>query len=178
MGSAETFVWAYPNQTATPKPAPSRLRIGLALTGLLLYLGLVLWATMSPTPLDQGYESSIDRLLAVLHRNGVPEWFGYSKLEFSANILMFFPLGFLLALALPRKAWWAALLLIPALSLGIEMTQSLFLSARFATWEDVAANSIGGYFGAFGAFVIRAAVHARDEKVIARALWDRRSADA
>lgn len=155
----------------TSPPPPSRVRMVLAVAGLCLYLAVVLLATLSPTPLDQGYESSIDRLLAVLHRNGVPDWFGYNKLEFSANIVMFVPMGFLLALALPRAWWWIVVVAIPALSGAIELTQFAVLSERFASTLDVAANTMGGYVGALAALAIRAAVHARDEKVIARALY-------
>lgn len=156
-------------------PAPSRLRIALAVTGLLLYGAVVLAATLSPTPLDAGYGSAIEKMLGVLHRNGVPEWFGYSKLEFSANIVMFVPLGFLLALALPRKVVWLTIVLIPALSGSIELVQGAMLSERFASMYDVAANTIGGYFGAVCAVFLRAVVDARDQKVIARALWERRA---
>lgn len=164
-----------PRSTRSPErpPRTSGPRVTIALTGLTIVVGIVLWATMSPTPLDQGYEGAIDRLLGVLHRNGVPEWFGYNKLEFSANVLMFVPFGFLLSLALPRRAVWATLLVIPVFSASIELIQAIALSARFATPLDVLANTIGGYLGAIVAFLIRAAVYARDEKVIARADWER-----
>ena len=155
------------------RPPRSRLRLGLALTGLAAYATVVLAMTLSPTPLDQGYESAIARFLGVLHRNGVPEWFGYSKLEFTANIVMFVPFGFLIALSLPRRAVWLAILLIPAFSAGIELSQYVFLSARFASALDVVANTAGGYAGAVCAIILRAIVSARDEKVIARALWER-----
>lgn len=135
-------------------------------------MAVVAAATLSPTPLDRGYESSIDSLLATLHRNGIPSWFGYHKLEFTANVAMFVPLGFLLALALPRRYIWLAALIVPALSGSIELLQSAFLAERFASVLDVAANTIGGYVGAIGAVLFRAAVHARDEKVIARAIWE------
>jgi glycopeptide antibiotics resistance protein len=148
------------------------MRIGIAVTGLALYAIVVLAATLSPTPLDAGYDAAIERFLGVLHRNGIPEWFGYSKLEFSANIAMFVPLGFLMALALPRKAVWAAILLIPAFSGAIELFQATFLAARFASVLDVVANTAGGYLGAVLAIVLRAIVDARDRKLIARALWD------
>ena len=175
MSDAHTLILPQqsPTVVSARPPRKSQLRTGLALTGLIICAAVILWATMSPTPLDQGYESAIDRFLAVLHRNGVPVWFGYNKLEFSANILMFLPLGFLLALALPRRAAWVALLLIPAFSVSIELVQAAALSARFATPMDVLANTIGGYIGAVVAFIIRAAVYSRDEKVIARADWER-----
>lgn len=147
------------------------MRLLLALAGLLIYVGVVLAATFSPTPLDQGYESAIAKVLEVLHRHGVPNWFGYHKLEFVANVAMFVPLGFLVALALPRRGLWLFMLLIPAFSGTIELLQASFLAERFASVLDVLANTIGGYGGAIVAVVLRAAVRRRDEKVIARALW-------
>jgi VanZ family protein len=145
------------------------------MTCLALCLALVLAATLSPTPLDQGYRGAVDKLLGVLHRHGVPEWFGYGKLEFSANIAMFIPIGFLVALILPARVWWISLIICPALSISIELTQGALLSARFASGADVAANSIGGVVGILVAILLRAAVYERDEKIIARALWERNS---
>lgn len=158
---------------ASRPPRKSRMREGLAVTGLILCGMVILWATMSPTPLDQGYEGAIDRFLAVLHRNGIPEWFGYHKLEFLANVVMFVPFGFLIALALPRRLIWVTLVLVPAFSGAIELFQAVALSARFATVMDVFANTVGGYTGAIIAILIRVAVSSRDEKVIARAAWER-----
>lgn len=160
-------------EVSAQRPPRSRLRIGIAVTGLMVYAAVVLAATLSPTPLDQGYGSSIQRFLDVLHRNGVPEWFGYSKLEFFANVLMFLPFGFLMTLALPRRGVWAVILAVPAFSGAIELFQATFLAARFASVFDVLANTAGGYAGAIVAIALRAVIHARDEKLIARALWDR-----
>jgi glycopeptide antibiotics resistance protein len=155
------------------RPPKSHVRELFAATGLAVCIGVVLFATMSPVPLDQGYSSSIERLLGVLHRNGVPTWFGYNRLEFSANVLMFIPVGFLLTLLLPRKAWWLSILICLALSGGIEYTQSLLLTERFATVLDVIANSSGAVIGVVIAVTIYSIVYARDQKLIARALWDR-----
>lgn len=132
---------------------------------------VVLCATMWPTPLDQGYGAAIQKVLDVVHRNGVPEWFGYKKLEFSANVVMFIPLGFLVALLLPARVWWLALIICPALSIGIEITQASFLAARFASVTDVVSNSTGAVVGILMAVVLRALVYERDKKVVARALW-------
>jgi len=153
------------------KPPKSRARESLSTIALIVCFGLVLLATMWPTPLDQGYGAAVEKFLAVLHRNGIPLWFGYHKFEFSANILMFMPLGFLVCLLLPAKVWWLALVICPMLSVGIELTQAAALSARFATVSDVIANSIGALIGIFLAVVLRAAVYSRDEKLVARALW-------
>jgi len=152
-------------------PPKSRLRESLGVITLIVYGLIVLLATMWPTPLDQGYSSSIDSLLAVLHRNGIPGWFGYGKLEFLANVAMFLPIGFLVSMLLPARAWWVSPIICIAASIGIEVTQSLFLSARFATLMDVVANTCGALAGALIAIAIRSAVYQRDQKVIARALW-------
>jgi glycopeptide antibiotics resistance protein len=153
-------------------PPKSRVRVVLGTTLLLLYGAVVLLATMWPTPLDQGYAESIDRVLGVLHRNGIPEWFGYSKLEFSANIAMFVPIGFLVALLLPWRAWWLVFLLVPAFSVGIEALQGAMLAERFSSPMDVLANSLGGIAGGVFAALVRQSVYHRDRIVIARALHE------
>lgn len=153
------------------EPPKSRAREWLGALTLAGYATIVLLATMWPTPLDQGFESSINKLFTVLYRNGVPLWFGYSKLEFSANILMFIPLGFLVALLLPGRIWWLALIICPAMSVAIELTQALALSARFATATDVLSNSLGAVVGILIAVILRAIIYERDQTVIARATW-------
>ena len=152
-------------------PPKSRIRESWAAAGLVICVLAVLLATMWPAPLDRGYEASIAKFLDVLHRYGVPLWFGYNKLEFSANILMFFPVGFLLTLLFPNGFWWISLLVCPALSMGIEGFQSVALTERFATVNDVIANSVGALAGILLAVCFRALVHARDEKLVARAIW-------
>ncbi len=148
------------------------MRQWLSGSALALSFAIVMLATMWPTPLDAGFAGSIDKLLGVLHRNGVPHWFGYNKLEFSANILMFVPLGFLLAMLLSARVWWLALLICPAISICIELTQAAALAARFATTTDVASNSTGALIGVIGAVIVRAMSHRRDQKLIARVLWE------
>ena len=157
----------------TAPPAKSRLRVTLASILLLAYVGVVLVATLSPTPLDQGYESAVAKFLSVLHRNGVPLWFGYNRLEFTANIVMFIPLGFLCVMLLPARVWWVALAVCPASSLAIELMQATALSSRFATITDVIANSLGSVVGIMFAVVLRALVYERDQKVVNWAEWER-----
>lgn len=158
---------------AAQTASPSRVRLAISGVLLVLYVGVVLAATMWPTPLDAGYEATITRLLDIMHRHGVPTWFGYNKLEFSANIAMFVPLGFLVALTLPERAWWLVMIMIPGFSGLIEYTQGQFLAARFASVWDVVANTVGGYLGAVMAYLLRNIVHARDRLVIGRALAQR-----
>lgn len=149
------------------------MRETLAGVSLVVCMAAVLVATMWPTPLDQGFEPSVQRFLEILHRTGVPEWFGYRKLEASANVVMFIPIGFLTAMLLPFRLWWIALIVCPALSVGIEMTQGALLAARFATPLDVATNSVGAVIGTMIAVWIRSIVYQRDHKIVALALWQR-----
>ncbi|AOX45494.1 VanZ family protein [Microbacterium sp. BH-3-3-3] len=149
------------------------MRLLIAATGLGLCLALVLLVTMSPTPIDQGYESAIERVLSVLHRNGVPGWFGYRWLEFSANIALFVPVGYFLSLLFPTRFLWIALPLVPSLSVTLETLQFFVLPARFATVNDVIANTIGGWGGVAAAAITVAAVHIRDRRVLQK--WRERN---
>ena len=160
-------------QVKTPEPASSHARQWLAALLLAAVFGTILLITMWPAPVDKGYSGSIDKVLTVMHRHGVPTWFGYNRLEFTANIIMFIPLGFLVSLLLSQRLWWFALVICPAFSISIELTQAAFLAARFATASDVISNSTGAIIGIFFAVLVRAAVYQRDQKVIARAFWQK-----
>lgn len=160
-------------ENVNEEPKKSRARVSVGSLALAACLVVVLLATMWPTPLDADYGASIEKFLAVIHRNGVPLWFGYNKLEFSANVIMFMPIGFFVALLLSARVWWLAPLICPGLSIAIELTQAVVLSARFATVQDILSNTTGALIGILIAFVLRAAVYERDKKTIARALWER-----
>jgi len=73
---------------------------------------------------------------------------GYRLIEFSANIVLFIPAGVLAMLIVPRLRWWQAAVLGLAASTLIEVLQQVLRPARFATFEDVAANTIGATVGA------------------------------
>jgi len=154
------------------EPPKSRARIWLSVILLAVYTVVVLVVTMSPIPVDRGYRHAIAEALAIAHRHGVPDWFGYNALEFSANIVMFFPLGFLIALALPRRVWWLVFLIAPAFSIAIEMTQGAMLPQRIEDVTDVISNTLGGWVGGLASAALRAIVGARDKTVLRRALWE------
>ena len=161
-----------------PPPPRSYARLWVSTLLLVIYAGFVLLVTMWPNPQQLEFDSISSRVLNALHNIGVPEWFGYDKLEFTANIGMFVPLGFLLGLALARKAWWVAIFLLPAFSGGIEFMQGIALEERVSTVFDVLANTLGGYLGLLLAMIIRAMIYARDRTMIERELWERRRAAA
>ncbi|WOF22254.1 VanZ family protein [Microbacterium betulae] len=154
------------------RPPRSHARSIVAGTLLAAYTGAILLATMWPTPMDRGYSAAIEDLLGVLHRSGLPYWFGYRKLEFAANVAMFAPFGFLIGLVMPARAVWTAWVLIPVFSAAIELLQGALLAERFASPFDVLANTVGGYIGIFLVAVIRRVISGRDRKMIAGAIWD------
>ena len=162
--------------TLGPPPPRSHARLWIATLLLAVYTAFVLLVTMWPNPSQLEFGGIADRVLRVLHRFGVPERFDFSALEFTANIGMFVPLGFLLGLALPRRGWWVAAILLPGFSGFIEVTQGLALESRFSTLSDVAANTIGGYLGLLLAMTMRALIYKRDQTVIEREIWERNAA--
>lgn len=146
------------------------MRIAVAFSGLVTCLAVVLFVTLGPVPIDRDYQGAITRLLAALHRNGVPTWVGYRALESGANVLMFLPLGFFAALLLRGRMRWLAVALIPLLSSAIELWQRLALTQRVSSIGDVAANSVGGWIGVGIAAALVGVVHWRDRRL--RAVWE------
>lgn len=119
--------------------------LGAALAGYVVALVLVLgW----PTPVDARFDGTLFRLLGWLHDAGLPRWIGYDQVEFTANIVLFVPVGLLLALELRRRPWWAAALAGFGLSVLAELAQYLLRPDRFATALDVVANTTGAVVGA------------------------------
>jgi glycopeptide antibiotics resistance protein len=161
-----------------PPPPRSHARLWISTILLILYAAFVLLVTMWPQPQQLEFDGIAARVLRALHNLGVPESFGYNALEFTANIGMFVPLGFLLGLALARRAWWVAIFLLPGFSAAIEFIQGIALDERVSTVLDVLANTIGGYLGLLVAMILRAMIHARDRTKIERELWERRAAAA
>jgi len=128
----------------------------LALYGLFVTL-ILFW----PSPVDRGWRPTLLRALDAFHERGFPEWFGYQSLEFTANIGMFVPLGFLVALLVRGRRWWLAVALCSGFSVLSELAQGLLLPQRFASVADVVANSTGAALGALLALAIRKLVPPR-----------------
>jgi len=152
-------------------PPRSRLRHALAFSVLIAYTGFILVVTLSPSQLDISVQRFVLRFVEVLHRYGVPTWFGYGEVEFLANIAMFIPFGFILTLLFPVKWSWLAVVLSLMFSTGIELFQREFLDERIYDTRDIVANTLGSTVGFLVAAFLRSLVHARDKHVIARALW-------
>lgn len=152
-------------------PPKSGLRHALAVTVLIVYTVFILVVTLSPTQLDVSTQRLVLRFVDVLHRYGVPTWFDYAEVEFLANIIMFIPFGFIVALLFPVKLAWLAVVASFLFSTGIENVQREFLDERIYDVRDIVANTVGGVVGFAVAAFLRAVVHARDKKIIDRVLW-------
>lgn len=142
---------------------------------LLLIFGVtaalvVFW----PSPVDASIRHEIARVIEELHERGVPAFVNYEFIEFSANVVMFLPIGVVLGLALPVRWCVFAFVLGPAISAGVEYAQLNLLEARYASPYDVIANSIGATIGVVVALLLRGLVSLRDDKVIARYEAERR----
>lgn len=118
---------------------PSALRPLAA--ALLVVYGVALAAVAFwPVPVDRG----AGPLLRAITR--LVPWLTYDVIETAANVLLFLPLGVLLALLLHRNRP-LVLPLVLTVTLLIEGGQALLLPARTATVRDVVANAVGGLLG-------------------------------
>ena len=99
------------------------------------------------SPVDAPIDGTILAWLVRLHRLGVPLWVNYDLVEFTANVLFFIPIGLLVALLMPLKRWYLAIAIGVLTSCAIELGQLLLLPARYASWGDIGANSLGAVLG-------------------------------
>lgn len=135
--------------TAEPQRTLRRLsaRQWVGVVGLALVMLAALIITLNPTPVDSGRGNDVRAFLDLLHGVGVPESFGYTELEVTANVVMFFPLGLFFGLIVTGRWWWLAVAAPLALSVCIELTQLFLLPERYADISDVIANTLGGWLG-------------------------------
>jgi glycopeptide antibiotics resistance protein len=127
---------------------------------LLAFLVVVAIITFTPGPPDANGQRDLIAFLARAHTQGLPQWVTFGKVEFSANVLMFVPIGLFGALALPRARW----LIVPAavaMSAVIEAVQAADLPARVGTPRDVIANGVGALIGYLVATIVLTEIHRR-----------------
>lgn len=99
-----------------------------------------------PVPVDSAAGPQLTATLNWLHAHGVPQFINYEFVEFSANVIFFIPLGTFLGFAVAR--FWISCGVGFVASALIELGQLLFLPNRYATFQDVVANTIGTCLGA------------------------------
>ncbi|WP_345764878.1 VanZ family protein [Diaminobutyricibacter sp. McL0608] len=136
-------------------PRARRGRIALAVA-TAAYVAFVGWVTLTPQPAIPDPNSFEQQLIRLILASPLFHWLGYSHLEFTANIGMFIPVGVLLALLLPPRRWWVAVLIGFGMTVTIETAQ-LFIPGRFSDLRDIVANTAGAAIGVAVVRVIRAA---------------------
>lgn len=114
---------------------------------LLAYIVVVLVITLWPSPPDPGSIPALLRVLEWAHGAGLPEAFDLVTAEVVANVVMFVPLGLLLATSHRVRRPWLAVAAGLALSAAIETAQ-IALPGRYPTVQDVVANTAGAALGA------------------------------
>ena len=119
----------------------------IAVAALALYGVAVALIAFWPTPVDRGARPLIDRVLRRLHERGLPEAFDYNALEFAANIAFFAPVGLIVVLLVGGRRWWLGVVVGLLGSVTVELGQHFFLPSRFATVDDVIANTLGALIG-------------------------------
>lgn len=123
--------------------------------------------TLRPEPYGPETAGVLRRFLDLLSGWPPTAWVTFDLVEFSANVVMFAPLGLLVV------AWggrpWHGILIAVVLSSGIELAQGAFLPTRVADVRDVIANTGGAALGVVAALAIVRARRLHSER-IARAI--------
>lgn len=113
---------------------------------LFLYSCLVFQLTLEP-PSSGAWAFSLADRLATEVSAGRLDW---SETEVLANVALFVPAGFLLAIVVGRT--WLAIFLAVLGSVLIETGQLLYLPTRVSSLADVQHNGLGAIIGALCAW--------------------------
>jgi VanZ family protein len=132
-------------------------RTAPVVTALACYAGATAIVAFWPTPVDRPASDLLRRALRGLHELGAPAWFDYPLVEMTANVVMFVPLGFLIAALLPRSLVWLSVVFGFSASITIELVQALALPQRYPALTDVMANTMGTAIGALALVAIELA---------------------
>ena len=110
---------------------------------LIGYIGLLLSSTIffRPPMQDRSYV-----FLPFWSYVAIKGGKGYLLAENLLNVLLFAPLGVLLDLSFPKLSWWHVLMIGISLSIGIEISQFIFMKG-FAEVDDVIHNTAGCMLG-------------------------------
>ena len=110
------------------------------------YLALVAWITLGPAPWRaEGNQAPLGVLTPSIWLDRAT-WSTGSSFEFTANILMFVPVGVLFAMLLGARRWLLALGAATLLTCAIEVAQ-IPLDDRISDPRDLLANSAGAAIG-------------------------------
>ncbi|MFC7493215.1 MULTISPECIES: VanZ family protein [unclassified Nocardioides] len=117
------------------------------LAALVTYVALLGIALLAPTSGTQSGMAGFVRDVGVTVGFD-PATATQARAEFLCNALILAPVSALGSVVWPRTTWrdWAGWTF--AAAAAVELVQGLLLSARTASWIDVAANTLGGMIGA------------------------------
>lgn len=117
------------------------------------YLGVVAFITLLPQPPQPAANSVFRMALAFFANYPESRWLTYQRLEFSANVLMFVPIGLFFLLLFGRKWWFVSVLAGVALTVTIEFVQR-YIPGRVSDVSDIIANSTGTFVGVAVALIV------------------------
>ncbi len=135
-----------------------RQRIGLI--GLILSIIAVLALTMTTTGTDSFHGPLAQAVKSVLRPFLFGRHFTKAQFGFAANIVMFMPFGFFLGMVLQRGKFLNGVVALPMASCFIEALQ-YFMPTRGTQFEDILANSVGGWIGLGVAWLVVLALESR-----------------
>ncbi|GAA4266804.1 VanZ family protein [Frondihabitans peucedani] len=120
---------------------------------------LILLVTLWPSRVDAPIDGTLQHTLLRWHGLGLPAFVDYDFVQTAANVLLFAPLGALLASVFVRPLWWVSGVLGLTLSLSVEFAQYTLLPARLASAGDLASNTAGALLGGALVALARARGH-------------------
>lgn len=132
-----------------------RLRQPILAVATVGYLAFVGWLTLGPQPLDSNGRGMLHQFIRFLSGDNTLDWITFARVEFTANIVLFVPVGVLFTLMLGWRRWWLAGILGAGLTAAIEFAQ-LFLPDRVTDPRDLISNSIGAVIGVALVLVVTA----------------------
>lgn len=141
--------------TSTGTSTGTKARVSpVALVLVAAYALVIAYLTLTDASRGAWAFSLADRAATRLS-DGALTW---SETEVLANVALFVPFGFLLAIGLGRV--WPAVTLCLMTSAAIEWVQYAALPSRVPTLDDVVHNTVGGLVGALAAGVLLLATSA------------------
>lgn len=133
----------------------AKARRGILLIALVLYLIGLAFIGAWPSPVDRPLAGLLRDVIDAVRGYPLTSGITYMHIEGAANVLLFVPLGVIVALLLPTRRWWVAAVSGALISAAIETVQYLALSQRTASLGDVVNNTLGAVLGAAAIRIIR-----------------------
>lgn len=142
-------------KTPAREPVHATARRGVLLSILAAYLTGLAFMGAWPTPVDRPVAGLLQDLLEAARGHPLTAGVSYMHVEGAANVLLFVPLGLIVALLLPVRRWWLAGVAGGLISAAIETVQYLAVIQRQGSLVDVVNNALGAVLGAVTIRIVR-----------------------